>query len=77
MIGSPMRFMNPQISSPGRVTPLSYSLAPMNTTLRIDTASGAEAANQAPTITSAIIKAEQSTKEAISSLIGRRFGSHP
>jgi predicted RND superfamily exporter protein len=37
----------------------------MNTTLRIDTASGAEAANQAPTITSAIIKAEQSTKEAI------------
>jgi hypothetical protein len=24
MIGSPMRFMNPQISSPGRVTPLSH-----------------------------------------------------
>jgi hypothetical protein len=42
----------------------------MNTTLRIDTASGAGAANQAPKITSAIIKAEQSTKDAISSLIG-------
>jgi len=41
----------------------------MNTTLRIDTASGPEAANQAPTITSAIIKAEQSTKTAISSLV--------
>jgi len=42
----------------------------MNTTLRIDAASGAEAANRAPTITSAIIKAERSTTEAISSLIG-------
>ena len=42
----------------------------MNTTLRIDAASGANAANQAPTITSAITKAEQSTKEAISNLIG-------
>ena len=42
----------------------------MNTTLRIDAASGAEAANQAPTITSVIIKAERSTTEAISSLIG-------
>jgi len=42
----------------------------MNTTLRIDAASGAEAPNRAPTITSAIIKAERSTTEAISSLIG-------
>ena len=42
----------------------------MNTTLRIDAASGGKAANQAPTVTSAIIKAERSTKEAISSLIG-------
>jgi hypothetical protein len=39
--------------------------APMNTTLRIDAASGAEIANQAPTITSAIIEAEKSTTEAI------------
>ena len=37
----------------------------MNTTLRIDTASGAEAATQTPTITSATTKAEQSTKAAI------------
>jgi hypothetical protein len=37
----------------------------MNTTLRIDPASGAEIANQAPTITSAIIEAEKSTTEAI------------
>jgi hypothetical protein len=42
----------------------------MNTTLRIDAASEADAANQAPTVTSAIVEAEQSTKEAISSLIG-------
>jgi hypothetical protein len=42
----------------------------MNTTLRIDAASGADATNQAPTITSAIVEAEQSTKEAISSLMG-------
>ena len=39
----------------------------MNTTLRFDAASGAEAVNQAPTITSATITAEQSTTEAISS----------
>jgi hypothetical protein len=37
----------------------------MNTTLSIDAASGAVAANQAPTITSAITKAEQSATEAI------------
>ena len=37
----------------------------MNTTLRIDTASGAEAATKTPTITSATTKAEQSTKAAI------------
>jgi hypothetical protein len=36
----------------------------MNTTLRIDTASGAEIANQAPTITSAIVEAEKSKVEA-------------
>ena len=36
----------------------------MNTTLRIDAASGAAAANQAPTITSAITKAEDSAIEA-------------
>ena len=41
----------------------------MNTTSRTDAASEAEAANQAPTITSAIIKAEQSTTEAIISAI--------
>ena len=41
----------------------------MNTTLRIDAASGADAGNQAPTITSAMIKAEQSTTEVISSAI--------
>jgi hypothetical protein len=39
----------------------------MNTTLRIDPASEADAANQALTISSAIIEAEQSTTEAISS----------
>jgi hypothetical protein len=39
----------------------------MNTTFPLDAASGAEAANQAPTITSAIIEAEQTTTEAISS----------
>ena len=38
----------------------------MNTTLRIDAASGADAGNQAPTITSAMIEAEQSTTEVIS-----------
>ena len=43
----------------------------MNTTLRIDAASGAVAANQAPTITSPTIEAEQSTKEAISNVMGR------
>ena len=41
----------------------------MNTTLRIDAASGVDAGNQAPTITSALIEAEQSTTEAISSAI--------
>jgi hypothetical protein len=41
----------------------------MNTTLRIDAASEADAANQAPTITSAIIEAEKSTTEAITSAI--------
>ena len=41
----------------------------MNTTLRIDAASGADAGNQAPTITSAMIEAEQSTTEVISSAI--------
>ena len=41
----------------------------MNTTLRIDAASGADAGNQAPTITSAMIEAEQSTTEAISSWV--------
>jgi phage shock protein E len=40
----------------------------MNTTLRIDAASETDAANQAPMISSALIKAEQSTKEAISRL---------
>jgi hypothetical protein len=40
----------------------------MNTTLRIDAASEAQIANQAPTIASAIIKAEQTTTEAISRL---------
>jgi len=42
----------------------------MNTTLRIGAASEEQIANQAPTITSAIIKAEQSTTEAISRLKG-------
>jgi hypothetical protein len=42
----------------------------MNTTLRIDAASGADAGNQVPAITSAIIEAEQSTTEAISNLMG-------
>ena len=42
----------------------------MNTTLRIDTACGVVTANQAPTITSAMIEAEQSTTEVISSAIG-------
>jgi hypothetical protein len=41
----------------------------MNITSCIDAASGAEAANQAPTITSAIIKAERSTTEATISAI--------
>ena len=41
----------------------------MNTTLRFDAASRAEAVNQAPTITSATITAEQSTTEAITSAI--------
>ena len=41
----------------------------MNTTLRINTASGAEAATQTPTITSATITAEQSPTEAITSAI--------
>ena len=42
----------------------------MNTTLRIDTACGVVTANQAPTTTSAMIEAEQSTTEVISSAIG-------
>jgi hypothetical protein len=41
----------------------------MNTILRFDAASGAEAVNQAPAITSATITAEQSTTEAITSAI--------
>jgi hypothetical protein len=41
----------------------------MNTTLRIDSAAGTESANQAPTVTSATIKAEQSTTEAISNWV--------
>jgi hypothetical protein len=41
----------------------------MNTTLRFDGASETEAVSQAPTITSAIITAEQSTTEAITSAI--------
>ena len=41
----------------------------MNTTFPLDAASGAEAANQAPTIASAIIIPEQSTTEAITSAI--------
>ena len=39
----------------------------MNTTLRIDAASGAEGTNQVPTITSGLIEAKQSTAEAITS----------
>ena len=38
----------------------------MNTILSIDSANGAVAANQAPAITSAFIKAEQSATEPIS-----------
>ena len=41
----------------------------MNTALRIDAANGADGGNQAPTITSAVIEAEQSTTEVISSAI--------
>ena len=41
----------------------------MNTTLRIDAVSEVDAANQAPTTTSAIIEAEKSTTEAITSAI--------
>lgn len=41
----------------------------MDTTSRTDAASEAEAAKQPPTITSAIIKAQQSTTEAIISAI--------
>ena len=42
----------------------------MNTTLRFDAASGAEAVNEAPTTTSAIIEAEKRTTEApISAII--------
>jgi phage shock protein E len=56
----------------------------MNTSFRIDAASGAEVAKQAPMTSSAIIKAEQSTKEAISRLKGSairqfafvRFATH-
>ena len=40
----------------------------MNTTLRFDAASGAEAVNQTPTITSATITAEQTPTEAITSV---------
>jgi phage shock protein E len=58
--------------------------ATMNTSLRIDAAPGAGVANQAPMISSAIIKAEQSTKETVSSLNGSsirkfaffRFATH-
>jgi phage shock protein E len=56
----------------------------MNTSLRIGAATRAEVANQAPMVSSAIIKAEQSTKEAISRLKGSsirqfaffRFATH-
>ena len=41
----------------------------MNTILRLDAASGAEAENQAPTIISATINPEQRTTEAITSVI--------
>jgi hypothetical protein len=41
----------------------------MNTILRIDAASETDAANQGPAITSAIVKAEKSTTEAISNCV--------